>query len=272
MTSRRKTVLAILIAPSAAPLLMLGAQSLFAGKLPAPEPALVYLCVSYVFSYTMGVPIYLLARRRRWRTALQYMAGGFLMGLAATLAVAVPAMIWAFFGAGRPLGTAPLGLIIAIPIGVLTTPIGLLFWFMTRPDLSSQAPLRGHSNVEAPSRVKLIIKVALWVSLPLSAGGLFGVFSHQQVLMAAFMLALFLLVVVAHIMIFLVSVPRPKVSPYTLMLYLVGLALVLLCTAILPASWRPSWLDDHQGAVLIVILGSGWILTLFRDRRRKSPP
>jgi len=133
----------MLVAPLATPLFMVCAHLIVLGKLTAgvADTKWIFLGASYALSYTVGIPIYLLARRRAWRTPFAYMAGGFLIGPAAVLAGLVIVMLLDGFEgrlmAAYPLIGSPLGwLALAIPIGLFTTPIGLLFWLIERPDRS----------------------------------------------------------------------------------------------------------------------------------------
>lgn len=129
--------LAMLVAPLATLLFVVCAHLIVLGNLTAAvaDTKWIFLGASYALSYTVGIPIYLLARRRAWRTAVAYMGGGFLIGPVTVLAGLVIVLFLDAF-AGR-LTAGPLGLLLlAIPIGFFTTPIGLLFWFIERPDRS----------------------------------------------------------------------------------------------------------------------------------------
>jgi len=141
MTRTQRVLLAMLVAPLATPLFVVCSFLIVRGKLTASavDTKWIFLGGAYALSYTVGIPIYLLARRRAWRTALAYMGGGFLIGPAAVmLGLVIILLLDAFMGrlaAAYPLLASPLGLLVlAIPIGFFTTPIGLLFWLIERPD------------------------------------------------------------------------------------------------------------------------------------------
>jgi hypothetical protein len=139
MIPAHRVLLAMLVAPSATLLFMLGAQFFLRGHLSTAtlEHKWIFLGASYALSYTVGMPIYLLARRRAWQTAFAYMGGGFLIGVTAILTCLVLLLAWDVFSGNLTNGFALLGLIpFAIAIGFLTTPIGLLFWLIERPDRS----------------------------------------------------------------------------------------------------------------------------------------
>ncbi len=116
---------------------------------------------------------------------------------------------------------------------------------------------------------RFMLKVALFGSLPFSVGALYGVFTSRLALSGAFMLALLLWAAVFHLLIFLVSVPRPKVSPYALLMYAVGCAIFLLFTGVLPENWRPSWVKDHDQLILWSLMAAGFVL-LELDRHRRN--
>jgi hypothetical protein len=147
MTQARRTLLAALIAPLATTLLMLlpqltGSGQLDLGTQNAKVVALLILGASYALSYTFGVPIYLFARRRYWRTWRAYIGGAFLMGLAAYPTVVLVLLTYAgLFYPEKLLEEVRLFSNIHVwfaPlwIGLLSTPIGLLFWVIVRPDRS----------------------------------------------------------------------------------------------------------------------------------------
>ena len=141
MIRAHRVMLAMVVAPAATPLFMLGAELLYRGKLSsaAPTTGWIVMAASYALSYTIGAPIYLLARRRRWRTVVEYMQGGFLIGMVAvTLCTVILLAADAFHGLspGYSLSTDVWGLLIAVLLGPLTVPIGLVFWLIARPDRS----------------------------------------------------------------------------------------------------------------------------------------
>jgi hypothetical protein len=137
--------LAVLVAPSMTTLLMFGPTLLINATqfLTNATTRLVLsavLVASYGLSYTFGIPIYLYARRRGWRTAYQYMGGAFLMGLATYPALCAVILIYAaIFAREKFWGGAYMLLdlnLVGGPIvfGLLSMPIGWAFWLMTRPD------------------------------------------------------------------------------------------------------------------------------------------
>jgi hypothetical protein len=154
----RRTWLAILVAPSATALVTIifmlvplldGHSNLDLTGRGVRLFVLAVLGGSYALSYTLGVPIYWLARRRDWRMASAYMGGAFLMGPAAFPVMVVMGLIWAailgpdrFWGAVHAVSDGhglhgihwALGV---VPFGLLTMPIGLLFWLIARPDRSA---------------------------------------------------------------------------------------------------------------------------------------
>jgi hypothetical protein len=156
VTRSYRTLLAILLAPSALALVatILRVLAILFGdsalKLPDGYDGLFLLGllgVSYAVSYTIGVPIYLLIRRRGWRSRGAYLGGSFIMGFAVLqAAVGIGLIISAFFGADRfwaALGALQNGhlhglhwLVAPTLVGVVTMPIGLLFWLIARPDRS----------------------------------------------------------------------------------------------------------------------------------------
>jgi hypothetical protein len=114
----------------------------------AVEVLLGILGVSYALSYTVGIPIYLVLRRRGWRTRGAYMSGAALMGVAGYLEFIVVMLAWAAFLGPERLQIGihliwrshslldPHNFVGALAIGLVFTPIGLAFWLITRPDLS----------------------------------------------------------------------------------------------------------------------------------------
>jgi hypothetical protein len=160
MLPARKILLASLVAPSATTLAAIIALLIprLAGKVSwdvtseglalAVEALLGLLGVSYALSYTVGIPIYLVLRRLRWRTRRAYMGGAALMGLAGWLEFIVVMLAWGAvlgpekFQIGFHMLWKEHGLLDqhnvggALAIGLIFTPIGLVFWLITRPDLS----------------------------------------------------------------------------------------------------------------------------------------
>jgi hypothetical protein len=148
MYQRYRTVLAILVAPAAPTLMILVPQLLHHATLDLADQSaklvvLAVLAASYAVSYTLGIPVYLFARRRHWRTAQQYMGAAFLMGLAAVPVIDTLLLIRiailrseAFLPAASELWSRhALGLTLGpIAIGCLAAPIGLLFWLIARSD------------------------------------------------------------------------------------------------------------------------------------------
>jgi hypothetical protein len=139
--TRWRNVIAIAVAPSATGIFWLGLLLLGHGRLTWYVIDVIAWAMvgSYLLSYTFGIPFYLLARRRRWRTAGAYIWGAYLMGAAAITVLAL--FFEVFPSAGRPpiplnantpiflLGSAAL-------IGLMSSPIGFIFWLITRPDRS----------------------------------------------------------------------------------------------------------------------------------------
>jgi hypothetical protein len=160
MTPARRILLAGLVAPSATTLVAIiflliprlaGSDTLEVtpeGLKLAVEALLGILAISYALSYTVGIPIYLVLRRRGWRTRGAYMGAAALMGVAGYLEFIVVTLAWAaFLGAERfQIGIHllwgehslldPHNFVGAMAIGLIFTPIGLAFWLITRPDLS----------------------------------------------------------------------------------------------------------------------------------------
>ena len=143
----RRMWLAVFVAPSMTTLLMFGPTLLVNATqfLTNATTRLVLsaaLVASYGLSYTLGIPIYLYARRRGWRTAYQYMGGAFLMGLASFPTFC--ALIFVYVSLFAPekiagfihilLGLDVRDAIGCIAVGLLSMPIGWAFWLMTRPD------------------------------------------------------------------------------------------------------------------------------------------
>jgi hypothetical protein len=141
----RRTWLAILVAPSALMLLLLAGQLIADHGVPRFSAAMLWLAgVSYALSYTVGIPIYLLARRLGWRTRAAYVGGGFLIGAAAVVVLDALELILpplhpeSLTAHAYAPWTHPADLLGGpIAIGLLTMPIGLLFWLIARPDRSA---------------------------------------------------------------------------------------------------------------------------------------
>jgi hypothetical protein len=159
MTPARRMLLAGLVAPSATTLVAIiflliprlagnATQAVTPEGLKlAAEALLGILAVSYAVSYTAGIPIYLVLRRRGWRTRGAYMGAAALLGVAGYLEFIVVMLAWAaFLGAERfQIGILlwrehglldPHNFVGAMAIGLIFTPIGLAFWLIARPDLS----------------------------------------------------------------------------------------------------------------------------------------
>jgi hypothetical protein len=138
--TRNRLWFAAVIAPSATALMMLMPH--MAGLLSASMRLVLSatLVASYGLSYTIGIPIYLYARRHGWRTAFQYVGGAFLMGFATWPVFCAIMLIYAVFFAPYKLREGvPMLLDMrfvggAIVFGLLAMPIGWLFWLITRPD------------------------------------------------------------------------------------------------------------------------------------------
>jgi hypothetical protein len=136
-----RNLIAIALAPSASAIFSLGMHLLGYGRLDWHEIDLSVwvMAVSYLLSYTFGVPFYLLARRRRWRTAGAYIWCAYLMGVAAVATLALLASILALMPAGNHHFTVkastPFLLVGAAAIfGFMSSPIGFVYWLIARPD------------------------------------------------------------------------------------------------------------------------------------------
>ncbi|HEX6842523.1 MAG TPA: hypothetical protein VF113_13385 [Stellaceae bacterium] len=139
---RHRTLLAILIAPSGTTLLVLVGAWLARLSVadggphrPHDYSSLLWLAaISYALSYTAGIPVFLLARRLGWRTWRAHLAAGFLIGVVAVLLLGMVDLI---FPAATSAHLSPAQLLgAAAGIGILTQPIGLLYWLVARPDRS----------------------------------------------------------------------------------------------------------------------------------------
>jgi hypothetical protein len=146
----RRMLLAVVVSPASTAALMFGPILLAHATWFFTETnwrlvSVTTLSLSYVVSYTLGVPIYLYARRRRWQTKFQYMWGAFLMGLGGfplyllvlvvITAVVAPARIGELLDILFGVKDAVAVHVVApIAFGLLSMPIGLTFWTITRPD------------------------------------------------------------------------------------------------------------------------------------------
>lgn len=134
MSSRgRKLALGLAIAPGAMVLVILhGLLSTKAGRFIVVDSILF----SYVASIVFGIPICLIWQRRGWTSWLAYMGGAFVMGTIATPAVGFQYVLWRTHSLAAVLSVASHPELYAdcTAFGVIAMPIGLLFWFIIRPD------------------------------------------------------------------------------------------------------------------------------------------
>lgn len=105
------------------------------GRLIAGEAVII----SYAAAFVLGIPIYLIWRRFGWTSWLAYLGGAFVLGSIAFPFFGLEFVLWRTHSLAAALHTAAKpGLYpAALAMGLLAMPIGLLFWFIARPDRMS---------------------------------------------------------------------------------------------------------------------------------------
>lgn len=100
-----------------------------------------FITGGYTLSFIFGVPAYLVLQRCRWTGWPHYVAAAFIVGAMGTPILGLGWVYWRTSSMAAVLHTAmdvrlyPGSLF----IGVLTIPVGLLFWLIVRPDRTSSA-------------------------------------------------------------------------------------------------------------------------------------
>ncbi|HTZ77792.1 MAG TPA: hypothetical protein VMC10_07785 [Stellaceae bacterium] len=150
-TSKRPLI-AALIAPGAPVLMVVGTQFLGVARTDLRDGSnvfflLIVLAGLYACSIVVGAPAYLFVRRLRLTEWYAYSAVSFVAGALALPLGLIADLAWIFLsaGAGDSFRAASIYATLNGKIGagcflggLIFIPIGLLFWFIERPDRSSK--------------------------------------------------------------------------------------------------------------------------------------
>ncbi len=145
---RRRLLLAAIIAPAAPVIMILVPQLTGHARLNLTDwgddlVLVMILCGAYALSLLLGVPAYLIVRRLRRQSAPIYLLAGFCIGAVSIPLVILGIFSWALLSRGfekliviaSPFAReADKVLGASVGIGLLFAPIGLLFWFIARPN------------------------------------------------------------------------------------------------------------------------------------------